>query len=639
MQSSVLLEALPDDEEEVNRMPSEIERELIKEKESIDKIEQEVMDLIKEEMKGPTSSITSNLSINNNSEDDLIKISTTELRKFNLNSKHSFQKNKFKKTHENTINTPSIRENTYFDDLLKTVHELQKKTNFTKAEVVYNNLKEKIKNSDKTISEINYLERLNESDGNYSNILFCFTLYCRYFLSNIDKTIIYCTKLISFFETQSSTLNILLAFSLYIRATCFGELNKITEAINDYGMAIELYGGYYKFYFSRAFLFQQIGDYENSLIDFTASIAHNSNLYVAYRYRGDLYKNYFNDYEKALRDYNKAIQIQPDYYSAYNNRGVLFKKLKKYDKALEDFDKSIKLKPDSVTSYINRGVIQEVVYKDYEAAKSDYFTVCKLDPNNQEAKEGYERVGKKIRDTITKSSKKIMVPPVNKFLRPILTKVRALKQTVDLTGAFQYYFKLLDFMDSRKQTINEYMINKLIVDDSNGLFEEALFTRILFYQVCEKDYRKTIQDINLFLSRASDESKSLKVLAVYTRALTNEELHHYFSSLEDLEEILEKYDVNCPTIYIKRGLLYTNKLKDYELALHSFNQAIAIDPQNPQSYNLRGVLYEKGLKQFENALEDYKTAHSMDPKDENIIANFTKLYCLLSDKQITHNVH
>ena len=62
------------------------------------------------------------------------------------------------------------------------------------------------------------------------------------------------------------------------------------------------------------------------------------------------------EYDRAIADYTEAIRIKPDYAEAYRNRGVAYAEKGEYDRAIADYTEAIRLKPDYAEAYYNRGI-------------------------------------------------------------------------------------------------------------------------------------------------------------------------------------------------------------------------------------------------------------------------------------------
>jgi len=65
--------------------------------------------------------------------------------------------------------------------------------------------------------------------------------------------------------------------------------------------------------------------------------------------------------------------------------------------------------------------------------------------------------------------------------------------------------------------------------------------------------------------------------------------------------------------YVSRGVVYKNK-RGLDRAIADFDQAIRLDPKNPNTYTLRGMAWEaKG--DFDRAIADFDQAIRLDPKN------------------------
>ena len=92
-----------------------------------------------------------------------------------------------------------------------------------------------------------------------------------------------------------------------------------------------------------------------------------------------------------------------------------------------------------------------------------------------------------------------------------------------------------------------------------------------------------------------------------------------------------KINPNNPQLYLNRGFV-SHVLYDYESAMADYNQALKINPKFAFAYNNRGVL-KVSLNDIEGAMADYETALAINPKYSDVYYNRGNLRYMLDDLQ------
>jgi tetratricopeptide (TPR) repeat protein len=134
-------------------------------------------------------------------------------------------------------------------------------------------------------------------------------------------------------------------------------------------------------YNNRGLAFQESGQADRAIADFTTAItldpAHYA-AYLAYVNRGIVFKDRGETY-KALEDFNMALILNPSYANAYYNRGWIFAETGQLDRAVEDYTRAIEIDPANGKAFNNRGAAHEDL-RQFDRALADYEQAIRLDP-------------------------------------------------------------------------------------------------------------------------------------------------------------------------------------------------------------------------------------------------------------------
>ena len=105
---------------------------------------------------------------------------------------------------------------------------------------------------------------------------------------------------------------------------------------------------------NRGMAYQQLGNLEFSMKDYTEVIFHEPYNDHAFALRAEL-KSSLGDLYGALKDYDSAINLKPKDGQYYSNRGVVKGKLENYGEAILDFNSAIDINSKDGQAYYNRG--------------------------------------------------------------------------------------------------------------------------------------------------------------------------------------------------------------------------------------------------------------------------------------------
>ena len=152
-----------------------------------------------------------------------------------------------------------------------------------------------------------------------------------------------------------------------------GESNK---AIEDFTKAIDLQPNDADVYYYRGLSYADQDEYSLAIKDFTKSIELKPDYADVYNSRGAVYLKKY-ECDPAIKDFTKAIELKPDYASAYYNRGFVYETKSAHDLSIKDYSKTIELVPECVGAYYNRGGIYRIKYE-FGSAIKDYSKVIEL---------------------------------------------------------------------------------------------------------------------------------------------------------------------------------------------------------------------------------------------------------------------
>lgn len=131
-------------------------------------------------------------------------------------------------------------------------------------------------------------------------------------------------------------------------------------------------------------------DYDGALEDYSAVIGLNPASALAHFNRANVL-GHLERPQDALKDYDKAIELDPKDGDFYVNRALVHSDLGDHLKAVEDLSRAIKMGLEEAAIYTARGQANEQLGRT-DAAIADYRTALTLDDDDDDAKQGLDRL-------------------------------------------------------------------------------------------------------------------------------------------------------------------------------------------------------------------------------------------------------
>ncbi len=225
------------------------------------------------------------------------------------------------------------------------------------------------------------------------------------------------------------------------------------------------------------------------------------------------------DHKQAEKFFTEAIELNPANAMAWHNRGWAYIEQKKYKQAMADFDKTAKLNPNSELPYFGRGWVHHQL-REFGAAIKEYDAVIRLNPKYAVAwnnRGAAKSWLNQMRDAVADYDKAIELKP-------------------NYAKAYENRGKAFSALGDEKKAAADFQRAEKINRSNRGadkIIEEAL-------------------------------------------ALVNR--GEYSEALELLDNAAELYPDN-QFVFVNRGNIYNDHLRDYDAAIADYNKTIEINPK------------------------------------------------------------
>eukprot|EP01100_Stratorugosa_tubuloviscum_P000793 TRINITY_DN117_c1_g2_i4.p1 TRINITY_DN117_c1_g2~~TRINITY_DN117_c1_g2_i4.p1 ORF type:complete len:319 (-),score=177.58 TRINITY_DN117_c1_g2_i4:928-1884(-) len=282
-------------------------------------------------------------------------------------------------------------------------------------------------------------------------------------------------------------------------------------------------------------------------------------------------------FEESITYFTEAISYDPNNHVLYSNRSGAYASLKDWTKALSDAQKTVELKSDFAKGFSRLGIAYFYL-GDLEKATKAYQDGLKLDPNNQQLKQGLEQAQIETRQRGLKGLQKLFGNDI--FARaatnPKIASYLNDKSFVDAIKEIQ-----ADPQNLAKH-IGDPRITEVISAYLGDLKNQAPSSS---EGESIPEYRPTPQPQSQSQPQPQPQSQPQSKPQSTSTTTKKEEQQH---SEEEVREIENKKRAN---VLKEEGTEFYKK-KQFEAALEKYTQAAEIDPDNFSiPLNITGLIF------------------------------------------------
>jgi tetratricopeptide (TPR) repeat protein len=168
----------------------------------------------------------------------------------------------------------------------------------------------------------------------------------------------------------------------FSRAYAQNELGNYEEAIIDYSKVLFIYPKDEYAFNNRGFAYAQLGQFEEAVVDYTRALLVNPSYTLALINRAYAYVD-LGDLQSAIDDTQRLAELEPENYYAYDLLGSIFIEQGAFGDAIDAYTSYIELAPEDANGYLGRGFAYWTL-GEFEQAAPDYLTWVNMTAPNME---------------------------------------------------------------------------------------------------------------------------------------------------------------------------------------------------------------------------------------------------------------
>jgi tetratricopeptide (TPR) repeat protein/predicted Ser/Thr protein kinase len=341
--------------------------------------------------------------------------------------------------------------------------------------------------------------------------------------------------------------------------------------------------------------------------------------------RGQLYHEQ-RDFEEAIACYNRALTKDGKFVESYLGRAQVLMEQGNVALAVHDYSGAIALKPNFPAAHHALG-LAHLQLGEPEQAVQNFTQAVRLDPAFAE---GYHQRGNahllsgNIEKSLADYDQAIQIAP--RFADCYFSRGQALERKNDWEGAVVAYTEALRaspkalFYCARASVKRHRGDMASAVEDYNSAirwepnYSQAYSDRAMAY-ADKQDTRQALLDIHeaiYLLEQETPAEKKVAAEAYYRLGLIYAKATDYEKAVKSYTQALA-LSPELPLVYFGRALA-REKLQDMENAIRDYSEAIRLDDKMARAYKNRGFLYAAQQK-VQDAIADFTRSLALDPKD------------------------